>query len=91
MTEIEDLSARLLALETVVQQLLTHLAVRTEDPPRWVETRRTLAMHVVHGDPSFAGDPDARAWMEHAIDGFFGQVKAVVDAYGVGTNGPAMR
>ena len=38
MTEIEDLSARLLALETVVRQLLTHLAIRTEDPPRWVET-----------------------------------------------------
>lgn len=91
MTEIENLSARLLALETVVQQLLTHLAIRTEDPPRWVETRRTLAMHAVHGDPSFAGDPDARAWMEHAIDGFFGQVQAVVDAHGVGTTSPAMR
>ena len=91
MTEIEDLSARLLALETVVRQLLTHLAVRAEDPPRWVETRRTLAMHAVHGDPSFAGDPDARAWMEHAIDGFFCQVQAVVEAYSAGTSGPVMR
>ena len=91
MTEIEDLSARLLALETVVRQLLTHLAIRAEDPPRWVETRRTPAMHAVQGDPSFAGDPDARAWMEHAIDGFFGQVQAVVEAYSTGTSGPVMR
>ena len=91
MTEIEDLSARLLALETVVRQLLTHLAIRAEDPPRWVETRRTLAMHAVQGDPSFAGHPDARAWMEDAIDGFFGQVQAVVEAYSAGTSGPVMR
>lgn len=91
MTEIGDLSARLLALETVVRQLLTHLAVRTEDPPSWVETRRSLAMHAVHGDPLFAGDPHARAWMEHAIDGFFGEVQAVVEAYSAGTSGSAMR
>ena len=90
MTEIADVPARLLALETVVQQLLTHLAVRADDPPRWVATRRTLALHAMHDDPSLAADPDARAWVESAIDGFFGQVQAVVAAYG-GTSRPAMR
>ena len=91
MTEVEDLASRLHALETVVQQLLTHLAVRTEDPPRWVETRRALAIHAVDGDPSLTGDPDARAWIENAIDGFFYQVQAVVEAYSAGTPRVAMR
>jgi hypothetical protein len=90
MTEIEDLAARLLAVETVVRQLLTHLAVRTDDPPQWVATRRTLALHAMHREPVFVSDPDARAWIENAIDGFFGQVQAVVEAYG-GTPGGAMR
>lgn len=90
MTDLENLSTRLHALETVMQQLLTHLAVRTDDPPRWVATRRTLALHAVHDDPSLAADPTARAWMENAIDGFFGDVETVVEAYS-GTPSPAMR
>ena len=32
MTEIDDVSARLIVLETVVRQLITHMAVRDDDP-----------------------------------------------------------
>ena len=50
MTEIDDVSARLIVLETVVRQLITHMAVRDDDPPRWVQTRKTLAMSVIDAD-----------------------------------------
>ena len=53
MTEIDDISARLIVLETVVRQLITHMAVRDDDPPQWVQTRKTLAMSVI--DPGRAG------------------------------------
>jgi hypothetical protein len=42
--DINDISARLLAIETVVGHLLTHLAVRADDPAGWLATRRTLAL-----------------------------------------------
>ena len=44
--DIDDISARLLAIETVVGHLLTHMAVRDDDPARWLATRRTLALPV---------------------------------------------
>jgi len=81
MTEVEDLSSRLTALETVVRQLLTHLAVRADDPPSWVATRRVLALHAVHEDPVLADDPHARVGTENAITGFFDQVEGIVEAY----------
>ena len=82
MTDTENFSARLSALETVVQQLLTHLAVRTDDPAGWVATRRVLALHALRDDPLLARDPDARSDREDAIAGFFDQVDAVIEAYG---------
>ncbi|MEO9189406.1 MAG: hypothetical protein ABI224_05280 [Acetobacteraceae bacterium] len=42
--DINDISARLLAIETVVGHLLTHMAVRDDDPSGWLATRRTLAL-----------------------------------------------
>lgn len=81
MTEIADLSTRLTALETVMRQLLTHLAAHTDDPSRWVATRRVLALHAVRDDPSFAANLRARADMEGAIADLFGQVEAVLGVY----------
>jgi hypothetical protein len=50
MTEIDNVSARLTALETVVKQLITHMAVRDDDPSRWVQTRKVLAISVIDED-----------------------------------------
>ena len=52
MTEIDEISARLTVLETVLRQLITHMAVRDEDPPGWVQTRKTLAMSAIEGESS---------------------------------------
>jgi hypothetical protein len=49
-TEIDEISARLTVLETVVRQLITHKAVRADDPAGWVQTRRTLAMSAIEPD-----------------------------------------
>lgn len=90
MTETDDLSARLAALETVLRHLVTHLALHTEDPPRWVATRRVLALHEVHEHPP---DPDAAparphlAELEQAISGFFDPVEGVIGDYGSGKKG----
>jgi hypothetical protein len=77
MTESEAISARLTVLETVVKQLITHMAVRDDDPPRWIQTRRALALSVI--------DPDASrraASLSDATDAFFDQADEVVRNYG---------
>jgi hypothetical protein len=76
MTEIDNVSARLTALETVVRQLITHMAVRDEDPPRWVQTRKTLAMSMI--------DADAPARVARLIDAtaeLFDQAESVASDY----------
>ncbi len=55
MSENDDISARLTALETVVSQLITHLAVRSDDPSGWVETRKVLALSAVNGREASTG------------------------------------
>jgi hypothetical protein len=60
MTEIDNVSARLTALETVVKQLITHMAVRDDDPSRWVQTRKVLAISVI-GTRGAAARRDGRA------------------------------
>ena len=85
MTETDDLSARLVALETVLRHLVTHLALHSDDPPRWVATRRVLALHEVQTNPPWSGDAQARAHLaevEQAISGFFDPVEGVIAAYG---------
>lgn len=101
MTETEDLSARLVALETVLRHLVTHLALRSDDPPRWVATRRVLALHEVHEHAAWrhdGADLPHLAELEQAIAGFFDPVEGVIAAYGAapvrkheGTPGATLR
>jgi hypothetical protein len=94
MAETDDLSARLAVLETVVRQLVTHLAVRSDDPPRWVATRKVLALGAVERGLADPGRPrnyvldlprehprQHAERLRHAIDGFFGEVELVAADY----------
>ncbi len=76
MAELDGLSARLTALETVIGQLVTHLAVRADDPPRWVATRRALALRATDARPA-----DEAASLREAIKGFFDPWEAVAAEY----------
>lgn len=76
MTEIDEISARLTVLETVVRQLITHMAVRNDDPRRWVETRKTLAMSAIEAD-----GPVRAAMLHEATAGFFDQAEEVAREY----------
>lgn len=85
MTETDDLSARLAALETVLRHLVTHLALRSDDPPRWVATRRVLALHEVLEHAPWCDDLAAGAHqlgLRQAISGFFNPVESVLATYG---------
>jgi hypothetical protein len=73
MTEIDEISARLTVLETVVRQIITHMAVRDDDPPRWVQTRKTLALSAIEADA-----PRHAARLLDATDAFFDQAELVV-------------
>lgn len=58
---LRRIAVRLFALETVMQQLLIRLALRNDDPGRWVAERRMLALHAMadaaeNEPPEFAGD-----------------------------------
>ena len=90
MSDNDDISARLTALETVVSQLITHLAVRSDDPAGWVETRKVLALSTVNGRHA-AGVERVR----DAIESFFDQAELVAGdyAYGIrrGTSRPFVR
>jgi hypothetical protein len=76
MTEINDVSARLTVLETVVRQLITHMAVRDDDPEQWVQTRKTLAMSVID-----AGEPAEAALLHDAMAEIFDQAELVASDY----------
>jgi hypothetical protein len=77
--EIDEISARLTVLETVVRQLITHMAVRDEDPSRWVQTRKTLAMSTIDAD----GSGQAVRLYEAMAD-FFDQAALVANEYSCG-------
>jgi hypothetical protein len=84
MTETDDISARLAAIETIVRHLLTHLAVRADDPPSWVATRKVLALHAVGMDHHEAGTvPGRMESMQAAIASLFDTVEAAVADYAV--------
>ncbi|HVC63755.1 MAG TPA: hypothetical protein VND19_25730 [Acetobacteraceae bacterium] len=90
MTETDDLSARLVALETMLRHLVTHLALRSDNPPSWVATRRMLALHEVQMRPPRSGHPQARtnlAGLKQVINGIFDPVDDVVGAYGARPGG----
>jgi hypothetical protein len=77
LTEIDEVSARLTVLETVVKQLITHMAVRDDDPQRWVQTRRTLAMSAID-----ARIPQHAALLRTLTEAFFDQPAEVARDYG---------
>jgi len=76
MTEIDNVSARLTVLQTVVRQLITHMAVRDDDPPGWVQTRKTLAMSAIDAD-----GPMEAALLKDAMAEFFDQAEAIASDY----------
>ncbi len=79
MSEMDEISARLSAIETVVGQLITHLAVRADDPARWISTRKVLALRALdhHVPPAEA----QRARIHAALVGLFEQAERVADDY----------
>ena len=81
MTEIDEISARLTVLETVVGQLITHMAVRADDPPEWVRTRRVLATRAL--DRSGSRPLRQAALIRDAISGVFEQAELVAREYAV--------
>ena len=76
MTEIDKICARLIVLETVVRQLITHMAVRDDDPRQWVKTRKTLAMNAI----DMKGSRQA-ALLHDAMADFFDQAELVAGEY----------
>ncbi|WP_158931931.1 hypothetical protein [Acidisphaera sp. S103] len=76
MTEIDDVPARLIVLETVVKQLITHMAVRDDDPSRWVETRKALALSVIDAE-----GPIPASVLLDAMTEFFDQSASVAGDY----------
>ncbi len=79
MTEIDEISARLTVLETVVRQLITHMAVRADDPLGWVGTRKTLAISALaaKGPRSL----EQTALLRDAVADFFGRAEVVASEY----------
>ena len=76
MSESDEIAARLTVLEIVVRQLITHMAVRTDDPARWVETRKTLARLAIHAEAPWQADRLIRA-----AEALFDQAEAVACDY----------
>ena len=81
MTESDEISARLTVLETVVSQLITHMAVRAEDPRRWVDTRKTLALTAL--DARGPHSLEQIVLLRDAMADFFDQAELVVSEYSV--------
>jgi len=69
--DIDDISARLLAIETVVGHLLTHMAVRDDDPPAWLATRRTLALRAADRVGGGDGMMELSVAVREAVAAFF--------------------
>ena len=76
--ELQEISARLLALETVVGHLVSHLAVRDDDPSRWLATRKVLALRAAHSVGQVAGADGLGQAMSDAIAAFFEDVERAV-------------
>jgi hypothetical protein len=76
--DLQEISARLLALETVVGHLVSHLAVRDDDPRRWLATRRVLALHAANSIGVHQGADGLAQAMSDAIAAFFEDVERAV-------------
>jgi hypothetical protein len=77
MSQSGEIAARLTVLETVVRQLITHMAVRDENPAGWVQTRKTLAISAIT-----AATPRQAAHLHGATQAFFDQAEVVARNYG---------
>jgi hypothetical protein len=77
MPESGEIAVRLTVLEIVVRQLITHMAVRNDDPARWVETRKTLARRAIQAEAPWQADR-----LISAVDALFDQAEAVACDYG---------
>lgn len=89
MSEMAEISARLAVLETVLGQLITHLAVRADDPPRWVETRKVLALNAISAQQAPSRETTAR--MQDAVAGIFDQAQHVATEYSFSRKGGTRR
>jgi hypothetical protein len=76
MTEIDEISAHLTVLQTVVRQLITHMAIRDDDPSGWVQTRKTLAMSAIDAE-----GPKQAALLNDAMADFFDQAEVIASEY----------
>ena len=65
-------------LETVAAQLMTHTAVRDDNPPGWVRPCKMPATHAVEPPPL----TERMDTLGDAIAGFFEPVKHVTAAHG---------
>lgn len=83
-SELEELSTRIVALETVLGHLVTHLATHADDPARWVTTRKVLALHAAR---SAGEDGDSQPHQRHATDALCGAITEFFDPveYALGT------
>lgn len=85
--DIDEISARLLAMEAVVGHLLTHMAVRDDDPAGWLATRRTLALHAADRVGHADGLIDLAIAVRQAVGAFFDEADLAVRR----PNRPAIR
>jgi len=76
MPEGDEIAVRLTVLEIVVRQLITHMAVRNDNPARWVQTRKTLATRAIQAEAPWPVDR-----LIHAVDALFDQAEAVACDY----------
>ena len=77
--DFEELSARLLAMETVLGHLVVRLAVRDDDPQRWLATRRILALRAARDVEQQSGADFLAHSVSDAIAEFFDGVERAIE------------
>lgn len=76
--DLQELSVRLLALETVLGHLVSHMAVHNDDPSSWLATRKVLALRAAHVMEHDSGKDGLAQGMSEAIAAFFNDVEQAV-------------
>jgi hypothetical protein len=76
--DLQEIFARLLALETVLGHLVSHMAVRDDDPQRWLATRKVLALHAAGSVERDSGINGLAQAMSDAIAAFFEEAEYAV-------------
>ena len=85
MAAMDDHCARLTVLEMIVRQLVTHHAIRSDDPLAWVRTRKALALSAIDRsidltDQRAIQQADADC-LRAAVRGFFAPVEQIAAEY----------